>query len=59
MVVRRKSDKIDIDLDDEVIDQLIADCKRHGKSDDYRGCSDCKIKFMCWTHKKKEDEKES
>lgn len=47
-------DRLDIDLDDKVIAELLAACIRLGREDNYKGCADCKLKFMCWTHKGKE-----
>jgi len=51
--------EIDIDLDDELIDKLLASCRAMGKEENYKGCADCKLKFMCWTHKRKEFNEEN
>lgn len=44
-----------LDLDDIYIRELIDSCRKAGKYDNYRDCEDCKLKFRCWTHRKKEE----
>jgi len=46
----------ELDLDDKFIRDLLELCRKAGKSIDYRDCEDCKLKFRCWTHRKKEEE---
>lgn len=52
-------DKLEIDLDDKVIDSLLGACRSKGKEDNYKGCADCKLRFMCWTHKRMETDEET
>ena len=50
--------ELEIDLDDNIIDELLGACRRKGKEDNFKGCIDCKLRFMCWTHKRMEIDEE-
>jgi len=53
----KQQDEFEIDLDNEVIDELLSACRKAGKEEDYKGCIECRLKFMCWTHKRNHEAK--
>ena len=45
-----------IDLDEKEVSELVAVCRNESRKINFSDCNNCRLKFLCWTHRKIDDE---